>query len=214
MVVEDVVMPRRTFSDRHRATEPPASGAATIDAIVALHYPVRRRLHESLSAKGPAQVGVLARRCGVAVGSASYHLGVLHRSGFVEPAPELARDTRESWWRSCHLQVSWTSVEYPPGTAGRAVLELAARERVSQDFRSVLAWMDGADELPSEWAHAVSTSALVPATSEQLTDFCQRLSTLVDDWVTECIRDSAAHGGADRRGVRVIARAFPSAETR
>jgi Helix-turn-helix domain len=203
-------MPRKTFSQRHRETEPPAPGPATIDAIIALHHPVRRRLYESLGGLGPAPVGVLARRCRVAAGSASHHLGVLHRGGWVEPAPELAGATRESWWRARHIRLSWDSDEYPPGTAGRAVLDLAAREQAASDFRSVLAWMDASDDLPPAWAHSVSSAAFVLATPHQLVDLGQRLSALVDDWATACIRDREQDPDAERRTVRVIARAFPS----
>ena len=203
-------MPRKTFSERNRQTEPPASGPATIDAIIALHHPVRRRLYESLSGHGAAQVGVLARRCRVAVGSASHHLGVLHRSGWVEPAPELAGDTRESWWRARHTRLSWNSDDYPPGTAGRAVLDLAAREEAGHQFRSVLAWMDACDDLPPEWAQSISSSVFVLATSQQLVDLGQRLSTMVDDWTAACIRDRAQRPNVERRTVRVITRVFPS----
>jgi hypothetical protein len=182
----------------------------TIDAIIALHHPVRRRLYESLSGHGPAPVGVLARRCRVAVGSASHHLGVLHRSGWVEPAPELAGDTRESWWRACHAQLSWTSDDYPPGTVGRTVLELAAREQAGHEFQSVLAWMDACEDLPPEWVHSISSSAFVLATSQQLVDLGERLSAMVDDWVTACIQDREERPSVERRTVRVIARVFPS----
>jgi len=203
-------MPRKTFSERHRETEPPPSGTVKIDAIIALHHPVRRRLFESLSGRGPAPVGVLARRCRLAVGSASHHLGVLHRSGWVEPAPELAGDTRESWWRARHRELSWDSDDFRPGSAGRAVLELAFREQAGHDLRSVLAWLDSHEELPPQWAHSTSSSAFVLATSPQLVDLGERLSALVDDWTKACIRDRDEHPEAERRTVRVIARAFPS----
>lgn len=203
-------MPRKKFAERHQQTEPPAAGPEKIDEIIALHHPVRRRLFESLSGRGPAPVGVLARRCRIAAGSASHHLGVLHRSGWVEPAPELAADTRESWWRARHKALSWDSEDYPPGSVGRAVLELAFREQAGHDFRSVLAWMDTAEEMPPQWAHSVSSSAFVLATSGQLVDLVERLSATVDEWTAACIRDREERPGAERRTVRVIARAFPS----
>jgi len=47
-------MPRKTFSQRHRETGPPAAGPVKVDEIIACHHPLRRRLFESLSGRGPA----------------------------------------------------------------------------------------------------------------------------------------------------------------
>jgi len=62
-----------------------------MDVLVALHHPTRRWLAELLWIEGPATVGRLAARTGLAVGSVSHHLKPLHQQGFIEPAPELAR---------------------------------------------------------------------------------------------------------------------------
>src|ERR1700754_4829053 len=88
-------MPRRPASDRHTASAPatdgwPPTGDALAEALIALHHPARRRLYEVLSLEGPASVGQLAQRTGLAPGSVSHHLKPLHRAGFVVPAPELA----------------------------------------------------------------------------------------------------------------------------
>ncbi len=61
---------------------------------MAFHHPTRRWLAELLEIEGPASVGQLAARTGLAVGSVSHHLKALHRTGFIEPAPDLARDTQ------------------------------------------------------------------------------------------------------------------------
>src|ERR1700712_3991484 len=95
-------MPRRTAAQRHLDSapvpgEPPAQTLAAL--LVAYHHPIRRWLCELLGLEGPANVGQLAARTGLAVGSVSHHLRALYRQGLIEPAPELARDTRESWWR-------------------------------------------------------------------------------------------------------------------
>ena len=107
-------MTRRTAQDRHADSAPadsawPPEGTALIDALVAIHHPTRRRLYEVLRAQGPCSVGRLVELTGLAPGSVSHHLKPLHRSGFVEPAPELARDTRESWWRGHQRSLSWSS---------------------------------------------------------------------------------------------------------
>lgn len=92
-------MPRRTADQRHTdsvPSEPLDQSHPAAATLAALHHPVRAALHRILELEGPAPVGSLAARQGLAAGSASHHLKVLHRAGLVEPAPELARDTRES----------------------------------------------------------------------------------------------------------------------
>lgn len=80
-----------------------------MDLLIALHHPTRRWLAELLKVEGPSSVGRLAVRSGLAVGSVSHHLKPLHQQGFIEPAPELARDTRESWWRATDRNISWNA---------------------------------------------------------------------------------------------------------
>lgn len=62
--------------------------------------PARLRLLDLLRAHGPATVGMLAERSGDAVGSVSHHVKRLAQAGLIEPAPDLARDRRERWWRT------------------------------------------------------------------------------------------------------------------
>ncbi|MGO4662730.1 ArsR/SmtB family transcription factor [Terrabacter sp. 2TAF16] len=93
--------------------------------LTAFHHPTRRWLCELLAVEGPATAGQLARRTGLAVGSVSHHLGTLHRYGFVEPAPELAR---ESWWRSRPGQLSWDTTDNGEGTVARRIASTAEAE--------------------------------------------------------------------------------------
>ena len=84
---------------------------------MAFHHPIRRWLTELLGVEGPANVGQLAARTGLAVGSVSHHLKVLHRQDLIEPAPDLARDTRESWWRLKPRPMSWSVEDFDEGHA-------------------------------------------------------------------------------------------------
>lgn len=205
-----VLMSRKPAADRHATTEPPESGSSLIDRVIAFHHPVRRRLFDALIGDGPSPVGVLARRCHVAVGSASYHLGVLHRNGWVQPAPELSGDTRESWWRARHAELAWSTPDLTVSAAGRHVLSLAEREDVTYEFRSVMAWLAHREDLPSKWQHSMSSGALITATDTQLIDLKLRMEALVADWSEACIRDQNETPDKDRWPVRVIARVFPA----
>ena len=213
-------MPRRTAADRH-ADSAPASGApagdeqALGDLLAAFHHPTRRWLHEILAVDGPANVGQLAARTGLAVGSVSHHLKYLHRQGLVEPAPNHARDTRESWWRSLSRDLVWEVDDFAPGTLGRKVAETAAVENFRHQVRAVQDWLKRQPEEPRVWRRAAGSSdSMSVATAEQLEDLGRRLNDLVRAWVDECKADAEVHPDAERRSVRAVLRTFPSGPVR
>ena len=184
---------------------------------MAFHHPIRRWLTELLGVEGPANVGQLAARTGLAVGSVSHHLKVLHQQDLIEPAPELARDTRESWWRlkprSMTLERRGLRARAPSGGGWP---QTAEAENFRFQVRAMQDWLRrAADETPGWRTAANSVDTYVPATEEQVRDFGRRLSELVTRLV------GGVHGGrrrAPRRPsagpVRAIARVFPSEPVR
>lgn len=212
-------MTRRTAQDRHADSAPadsawPPEGTALIDALVAIHHPTRRRLYEVLRAQGPCSVGRLVELTGLAPGSVSHHLKPLHRSGFVEPAPELARDTRESWWRAHQRRISWDSDDYEEGSAAREVGRIAERTNYEHQERAARLWFRRRHELPAPWRGcAFSSDAFVTATAAQVDDLQVRLEATIREWSDACVADREAHPDQDRHPVRVVARGFPSDPT-
>ena len=211
-------MPRRTAAERHLDSVPepaPDPTSELADLLVAYHHPIRRWLTELLALEGPANVGQLAARTELAVGSVSHHLKTLHRQGLVEPAPDLARDTRESWWRLCNRPFSWSVDDFEEGTLERRVAETAEVENFRHQVRAVRAWLQqqGSDERAWRLA-AESVDSVAYATVEQLDDLGDRLTQLVTEWSAACVADRAERPDAVRRPVRAIARAFPSAPVR
>ncbi|NNG39002.1 helix-turn-helix transcriptional regulator [Flexivirga sp. ID2601S] len=209
-------MPRKTAAERHTDSAPepeqswPAEGAALIDALLAVHHPVRRRIYEVLTTDGPATVGGLAARLDLAVGSVSHHLKPLHKAGFVEPAPELARDTRESWWRGLHRRLSWSGDDYTAGSFARQVTDAAEWANFQHLNAATAAWMRGRHELPEVWREARASDTFVAATAEQLRDLGERVEAIAREWTDEVRADAELHPDAERRPVRFIARIFPS----
>ena len=211
-------MPRRTAAERHLSSAPAPDvdpGTELADLLVAYHHPIRRWLTELLALHGPANVGQLAARTGLAVGSVSHHLKVLHKQDLVEPAPELARDTRESWWRMRNRPISWSVDDFEEGTLGRRVAEAAEGENFRHQIRAVGGWLNRQSSDEPEWRQAAeSVDSVAYATVEQLADLGDRLTQLVVDWHLECVADQRAHPGAERRPVRAVARVFPSEPVR
>lgn len=213
-------MPRRTAAERHRDSAPSpqtralleddAPGPTPLDALVAFHHPLRRRLFETLAVDGPAPVGVLAGRLGVAVGSVSHHLKPLHAQGFVEPAPELAKDTRQSWWRARHRRMSWSVLDYDSPTA-REVASAAERANLRHHAQRALEWYDHRDELDPAWEQAaLVTESLARATHEQLLELRAGINELLADWTRACREDAEARPDAERVPVFVFAYAVPA----
>lgn len=215
-------MPRRTADQRHLDSAPsPASasdptadqlrpGATTADVLAALHHPVRRRLHDLLAGGGPATVGHLAARAGLAAGSASHHLKVMHRAGLIETAPELARDTRESWWRVVSSSMSWDVEDWPVGSVDREIAKAAERAHVDYEHEAQIAWLKHRAASGDDWGSAASmTSNYVSATRDQMRDLGERLNDVLADWTRDCKADQDQHPDAARRPIRVNTRVFP-----
>ena len=206
-------MTRRTAEERHRIERDVST--ELMDVLVALHHPTRRWLAELLRIEGPATVGRLAARTGLAVGSVSHHLKPLHQQGFIEPAPELARDTRESWWRTTPRNLSWSVEDFEPDSLGRRVADQAEVENFRYQVRATQQWLKEMPAAPPEWRRAAgATDSLVNATVDQLADLHARLSAVLDDWTAECMEDERQVPGAERRHVRTLIRCFPSKPVR
>ena len=213
-------MARRTAAQRHDDSAPrispeSESGEDLLDVLMAFHHPTRRWLAELLSIEGPASVGRLAGRTGLAVGSVSHHLKALHRHGFIEPAPELAQDTRESWWRSVPRPLTWSADDFESGTAGRRIADAAEAENFRHQVRAVTHWLSHAHEVDADWRTAASsTDTIVPATRPQLADLADRLRQVTEAWSRECLDDREAHPDEPRLPIRLVLRAFPSGPVR
>jgi DNA-binding transcriptional ArsR family regulator len=207
-------MSRRTAADRHRDTAPPAGGPALVDQLVAFHHPTRQRILECLALQGPATVGRLAGRLGLAPGSISHHLKALHRAGLVEPAPELGRDTRESWWRETRVTLSYDAADFPPGSRVRAVVTAAERANDDRHVGAIREWRAHRDSFPAAWQRAGgSQDTTVAATPAQVADLHERIGAVMRDWSRECREDAAARPEEPRRVVLALAHVHPVVET-
>ncbi|MEO6511674.1 MAG: helix-turn-helix domain-containing protein [Nocardioides sp.] len=202
-------MPRKTAEERH--TVDAGAPSELMDVLIALHHPTRRWLAELLWVEGPATVGRLAARTGLAVGSVSHHLKPLHQQGFIAPAPELARDTRESWWKTTPRSLSWSVEDFEPDTLGRRVADQAELENFRYQVRSVQQWLKEMADAPAYWRRAAGSSdSLVKATADQTADLHRRLDAVLAEWTNQVRADERTHPDADRRPVRALVRCFPS----
>ncbi len=204
-------MSRRTADQRHVDSSPAREGPELIDQLVAYHHPTRQRILECLSLHGPAPVGVLAARLDLAPGSVSHHLKPLHRAGFVEPAPDLATDTRASWWRTSQTTVSYDAADFPTGSRAHEVVSLAEKANDDRHVEAIRSWRRDRSSLPAAWQRAGgSQDSSAPATPEQVQDLLDRVQTLMRAWGEECRQDAEARPEVERLPVLFFAHVGPS----
>lgn len=155
----------------------------------ALTHPLRLRLLGLLRIEGPATATALAERLGVSPALASYHLRQLGTHGFLEAAPELARDGKERWWRAAHERTSWSTVEWLDTPERVAVEEAFGREVVRAVAERGLEWVSGAAAWPPEWVDASDMSDwFLELTPDEVRELREELHAVIERWTDRARR--------------------------
>jgi DNA-binding transcriptional ArsR family regulator len=184
-MVGDMPAPRRTTQ-------------TDINVLTAIHHPVRRRLVELLGLDGPATVSQLAEAVDERVGNASHHLKVLAEAGWIEEAPELARDRRERWWRSARQRMSWTIADVAGDPIGEAVAGAAEQQSLAHQIGKVQAWFARRGSFDESWVRAAfSTDGWVEVDQVELAELGDRINALINEYAVDRNRDP---GTDDARG--------------
>ncbi|MGR0220649.1 ArsR/SmtB family transcription factor [Agromyces sp. ZXT2-6] len=192
--------------DDERPT-PPGSRLDLRDAgaLRAMAHPARLRIIGMLRADGPATVGALAERLGEAPGSVSYHLATLAKHGFVEEAPELARDRRERWWRAAHEMTHWETTDFLDDPEGYDAASAMRRAVLESYHRELLAALDAEPSLEREWvAASESSDGFFHLTADEMRDFAAELDAVAERW-----RDRGRDPHDGSRGIRYMTHVFP-----
>ena len=174
----------------------------------ALAHPMRLRILGILRVDGPATVGTIAERTGEAAGSVSYHMQTLAKHGFVEPAPELARDRRERWWRAAHQVTSWQPAEFVGDPERRAASDAMRRTVLESYHHELLQALDAEAELEQEWVAASDSSdGAAYLTLDEFRELGAELAAVHDRWFGRGRDERTRPDGA--RGVRWMTHTFP-----
>ncbi|GGI43575.1 DNA-binding transcriptional ArsR family regulator [Agromyces flavus] len=174
----------------------------------ALAHPVRLRVLGMLRVDGPATVGMLAERTGEAAGSVSYHIATLAKHGFVEEAPELARDRRERWWRAAHEVTSWRTEEFLDDPERHAASDALRRAVLEAYHRELLDALEAEVALDPEWVAASDSSdGAAQLTLEEFRELAADLAAVREKWWA---RGREPRDGA--RAVRWITHVFPRSD--
>jgi DNA-binding transcriptional ArsR family regulator len=176
------------------------------ETLKGLAQPIRQRLYRLLAQIGPATGGTLARHLGTDPGQTSYHLRELAKRGFIEDAPELARDRRERWWRVVPGAVSWSRLDFgtPEGTA---VADAALSQMVIDEFTRLRRYVQTRDRWSTAWQQAASgTDSFLRLTPAELAELTDELLAVLRRWA-ERTRNQPIED--DRRHVFHFMHAFP-----
>ncbi len=178
-------MPQTTPPDdaAHQPTQPPrpaqrdeAVTTSDPERIRALAHPLRLAILDLLDDEGQATATRCAQVTGESVASCSFHLRMLAKYGFVEPAERVGRE--KPWKPVGTGRTSRYDPEQPESL--RAAGELA-RIVVDQEVARIAHWIDGAPRQPHEWLLAsVMTKSSFWATPAELTELSRELQAITD----------------------------------
>ena len=173
----------------------------------ALAHPLRLRLLSLLRTGGPASVSVLAEGVDESVALVSYHLHQLSTNGFIEEAPELARDRRERWWRASHQRTTWSNLDFLDSPELRAAAGAFRREVLRLYAERLQQYLDEEPAWPDDWkAAADSSDFAIHLTAAELRSMWDELFAVLEKWV------SHGEGEPNRPGaemVQIVLHAFP-----
>ncbi|MFB9904075.1 ArsR family transcriptional regulator [Allokutzneria oryzae] len=185
------------MDDQRRITDP--------DVLKGMAQPLRRTLYRLLCQLGPATAGVLAKRVDADPGLVSYHLRELGRTGYIEEAPELARDRRQRWWRAVPGSTSWLHLDFS-SPEDRAVADTVKSQMVAEQFERLRDYERGRDSWPDEWVDvATSAEGNLRLTPEETRAMNAELQEVMVRW------SRVGKGGGDdgREHVFLFLHAFP-----
>ncbi|MDP3951426.1 helix-turn-helix domain-containing protein [Microbacterium sp.] len=179
-----------------------------IQAITAVHHPVRRRIVDYLGLYGASQVTTLARALDQQVGSISHHLRMLERAGIVERADDPNADKRTSWWKPARRSFTWSVEDFGDSPSDALLAREAERTNISTQLQRLKGWHSSKPQRSApEWSRAAfSIDTFTWATAEELATLSEALRTTVDAWRAGIDTDD----GAARRPVFVFAHGFPT----
>ena len=187
--------------------EAPEAQVVPTEALHALAHPLRVRMYDELSSRGPATASELARRFGESTGATSYHLRQLARHGFIEEDP--TRGTlRERYWRAKpgRSRFATHDVMRSAPAATREAARLVTNEWNRGRYERLEHWRATVDTWPLAWADAtLDLTGHIRLRPEELAALTVELQRVVVRWADE-VRDREDD---DLYDVEIQLHAFP-----
>ncbi|WP_426593655.1 winged helix-turn-helix domain-containing protein [Cellulomonas sp. McL0617] len=175
------------FAGAERTSDP--------DRIRALAHPLRLTLLDYLDDVREATATQCAQHTGETVANCSFHLRVLARYGFIEPAE---RRGRERPWRRAERREMFTPDESVPGSvhAIAELAEIAVRQEVDRFVQALRTRADRADELAGQRAALAMNRESFWATPDEAAELNDAVSALIEPFLARSTDASARPAGA------------------
>jgi hypothetical protein len=161
----------------------------------ALAHPLRWKLLEVIGREGSATATRCAEALGESVASCWYHLGILHKYGYVEPVPGAVG--REKPWRgTAALQGDLSG---PSGDADAEAAGIVAAESfLDHEVEMAKRRLRHSESLPPEWrsTHLIA-GASIYVTADEMTEIKAELIAILERYA-ERTADVASRPEASR----------------
>jgi DNA-binding transcriptional ArsR family regulator len=174
-------------------------------ALKALAHPLRVRIFDLLSERGPQTASTLAALVGETSGSMSYHLRALAAHDLIQEV-EGRGTARERWWERPKGRIDLPGPDESMTPSNRAAAQIVTSEFFRLRHETLMAYLNrNESEIPEEWRDAgIIMTTYLDLTIEQMAELKAELSGVVD----QIIARYKGQTGAGRRRVTLGAELF------
>lgn len=186
-------------------TEPIPSRSLDAGALKALAHPLRVRIFDLLSERGPQTASTLAGLVGESSGSMSYHLRALAAHDLIREVD--GRGTaRERWWERPQGRIDLPGPDDSMTPANRAAAQIVTSEFFRLRHESLMAYLNRSEAaVPEEWRDAgIVMTSHVDVTAAQMAEIRAELHGVID----RVIERYRGQTGPDVRRVALHAELF------
>jgi DNA-binding transcriptional ArsR family regulator len=150
-------------------------------ALKALAHPLRVRIFDLLSERGPQTASTLAALVGETSGSMSYHLRALAAHDLIQEV-EGRGTARERWWERPKGRIDLPGPDESMTPSNRAAAQIVTSEFFRLRHETLMAYLNrNVSEIPEEWRDAgIIMTTYLDLTIEQMAELKAELSGVVD----------------------------------
>lgn len=155
----------------------------------ALAHPVRLRILEFLRSRESGTATQVSQACDESVASCSYHLRILAKYGFIEPAERSGG--REKPWRAVAVDTALDTRTLSPADQARAAAMAKASRR--SIFETLERWAAELDQHPHHWQGAAFNIGYgMRLTADELVALRKELAEVLDRYQARGARPGTA----------------------
>ncbi|MEV7633280.1 helix-turn-helix domain-containing protein [Microbacterium sp. NPDC089318] len=188
----------------------------TLDAgaLKALAHPLRVRIYDLLSERGPQTASSLAALIGETSGATSYHLRALAAHELIREVPERGT-ARERWWERPKGRINMPGPAESMSPANRAAAQIVTTEFLRLRHQTLMDYINRPEsEQHDGWKDAgLIMTTMLDITPDQMADLTQELTAVVDAAV-ERYRGQESLPGTRRVSLRAEVFDLPAANSR